>query len=120
MKLTEPDATGRSKPVPIKGSETTIDVDTVIVAIGRTPNPIIQSTTEGLKTLVGGIIAVDKDTGLTSLEAVYAGGDIATGESTVISAMGSGKIAAKSIHNYLNSKKEKVLLVHSAKATKQP
>lgn len=114
MKLTEPDATGRSKPVPIKGSETIIDVDTVIVAIGRTPNPIIQSTTEGLKTLVGGIIAVDKNTGLTSLEAVYAGGDIATGESTVISAMGSGKIAAKSIHNYLNSKKEKVLLVHTA------
>jgi glutamate synthase (NADPH) small chain len=117
MKLTAPDATGRSKPVPIKGSETTTDVDTVIVAIGRTPNPIIQSTTEGLKTLVGGIIAVDKDTGLTSLEAVYAGGDIATGESTVISAMGSGKIAAKSIHNYLNSKKEKVPLLCSTKAT---
>jgi glutamate synthase (NADPH) small chain len=119
MKLTDPDETGRSKPLPIKGSETTLDVDTVIVAIGRTPNPIIQSTTEGLKTLVGGIIAVDKNTGLTSLDAVYAGGDIATGESTVISAMGSGKIAAKSIHNYLNSKKEKVLLVRPVKTNKQ-
>ncbi len=118
MKLTEPDATGRSKPVPIKSSETIVDVDIVIVAIGRTPNPIIQSTTEGLKTLVGGIIDVDKGTGLTSLEAVYAGGDIATGESTVISAMGSGKIAAKSINTYLNNKKEKLLLMHSAKATK--
>ena len=117
MKLTEPDSTGRSKPVPINGSETIVDVETVIVAIGRTPNPIIQSTTEGLKTLVGGIIAVDKNTGLTSLEGVYAGGDIATGESTVISAMGSGKIAAKNIDSYLNSKKEKLLRVHSAKRT---
>jgi glutamate synthase (NADPH) small chain len=120
MKLTEPDASGRSKPVPIKGSETIVDVDTVIIAIGRTPNPIIQSTTEGLKTLVGGIIAVDKKTGLTSLEAVYAGGDIATGESTVISAMGSGKIAAKSIHDYLNDKKEKLLLARSTREPKQP
>ncbi|MCW4030585.1 MAG: NADPH-dependent glutamate synthase [Candidatus Bathyarchaeota archaeon] len=107
MRLSAPDASGRSKPVPVQGSETVIDVDTVILAIGRTPNPIIQSTTKGLKTLVGGIIAVDKDTGLTSLEAVYAGGDIATGESTVISAMGSGKTAAKSIDKYLNEKAQK-------------
>ena len=86
---------------PVKGSETIMDVDTVIVAIGRTPNPIIQSTTEGLKTLIGGIIEIDRKTGQTSLEAVYAGGDIATGEATVISAMGSGKIAAKSIDEHL-------------------
>jgi glutamate synthase (NADPH/NADH) small chain len=117
MKLSEPDASGRSKPVPVKGSEAIMDVDTVIVAIGRTPNPIIQSTTEGLKTLVGGIIAVDKETGLTSLEAVYAGGDIATGESTVISAMGSGKTAAKSIDKYLNEKAQKVT---AASATAAP
>jgi glutamate synthase (NADPH) small chain len=117
MKLTEPDATGRCKPVPIKGSEVILNLDTVIVAIGRTPNPIIQATTKGLETLVGGIIAIEKKTGKTSLEAVYAGGDIATGEATVISAMGSGKIAAKSIHNYLNNHKEKALLVHSTKAT---
>ena len=93
---------GRRKSVPVKGSETTIDVDTVILAIGRTPNPIIQSTTKGLQTINGGIIAIDRKTGKTSLNAVYAGGDIATGEATVISAMESGKIAAKSIHEYLN------------------
>jgi len=117
MKLTEPDATGRSKPVPIKGSEVTLDVDTVIVAIGRTPNPIIQATTKGLKTLTGGIIAIDRETGQTSLEAVYAGGDIATGEATVISAMGSGRIAAQSIHNFLNCPKKETTLTPSATLT---
>ena len=104
MKLTAPDASGRSKPVAIKGSEAIMNVDTVVVAIGRTPNPIIQSTTKDLKTLIGGIIAIDRATGQTSLEAVYAGGDIATGEATVISAMGSGKIAAKNIDQYLKNK----------------
>lgn len=102
MELSEPDATGRRKVSPIKGSEALLDVDTVIVAIGRTPNPIIQGTTKGLETLSGGIIAIDRKTGKTSLNAVYAGGDIATGEATVISAMGSGKTAAKSIHDYLS------------------
>jgi glutamate synthase (NADPH/NADH) small chain len=114
MKLSEPDASGRSKPVPLKGSETILDVDTVIVAIGRTPNPIIQSTTEGLKTLIGGIIEIDRKTGQTSLEAVYAGGDIATGEATVISAMGSGKIAAKSIDDHLKNKPSKETEIKSA------
>jgi glutamate synthase (NADPH/NADH) small chain len=104
MELSEPDETGRRTPVPIKGSEALLDADTVIVAIGRTPNPIIQGTTKGLKTLSGGIIAIDKETGKTSLEAVYAGGDIATGEATVISAMGSGKTAARNIHEYLQSR----------------
>jgi glutamate synthase (NADPH/NADH) small chain len=104
MELGEPDESGRRGAIPIKGSEAILDVDTVIVAIGRTPNPIIQGTTKGLKTLSGGIIAIDRKTGKTSLEAVYAGGDIATGEATVISAMGSGKIAARSIHNHLKSK----------------
>jgi glutamate synthase (NADPH/NADH) small chain len=80
-------------------------VDTVIVAIGRTPNPIIQGTTPGLKTQRGGIIASDK-TFKTSLEGVYVGGDIATGEATVISAMGSAKIAAKSIHECLSKSKK--------------
>jgi glutamate synthase (NADPH/NADH) small chain len=101
MELSEPDPSGRRKSIPIKGSETTIDIDTVILAIGRTPNPIIQSTTKGLETTTGGIIIVDKATGKTSLDAVYAGGDIATGEATVISAMESGKIAAINIHEYL-------------------
>ncbi len=102
MELGEADASGRRKAIPIKGSETTLDVDTVILAIGRTPNPIIQCTTKGLQTVNGGIIAIDRKTGKTSLNAVYAGGDIATGEATVISAMESGKIAAKSIHEYLS------------------
>ncbi len=102
MELCEPDATGRRKAVQVKGSESLLDVDTVIVAIGRTPNPIIQCTTKGLETVSGGIIAIDRKTGKTSLNAVYAGGDIATGEATVISAMGSGKIAAQSIHEYLS------------------
>ncbi len=104
MELSEPDTSGRRKPIPIKGSETTMDVDTVIIAIGRTPNPIIQCTTKGLEVLQGGIIKIDRETGKTSLEAVYAGGDIATGEATVISAMESGKKAAKSIDEYLSKK----------------
>ncbi|MCL2868799.1 MAG: NADPH-dependent glutamate synthase [Candidatus Bathyarchaeota archaeon] len=104
MELSEPDPSGRRKPIPIKGSETIIDIDTVIIAIGRTPNPIIQNTTKGLEITAGGIIAIDKKTGKTSLNAVYAGGDIATGEATVISAMESGKIAAKNIHQYLTQK----------------
>jgi glutamate synthase (NADPH/NADH) small chain len=104
MELSEPDASGRRKPIPIKGSETIMDVDTVIIAIGRTPNPIIQCTTKGLEVIQGGIIKIDRETGKTSLEGVYAGGDIATGEATVISAMESGKKAAKSIHEYLSKK----------------
>jgi glutamate synthase (NADPH/NADH) small chain len=101
MELGEPDASGRRRPVPIKGSENVMDVDTVIVAIGRTPNPIIQCTTKGLEATKWGTIAADEATGKTCLEGVYAGGDIVTGEATVISAMGAGKKAARSIHEYL-------------------
>ncbi len=108
MKLGEPDASGRRKPVPVEGSKAVMEVDTVIVAIGRTPNPIIQSTTKGLETTKGGIIVVDPKTGKTSLKGVYAGGDIATGEATVISAMGAGKKAALSIHEYLTGEKAEV------------
>jgi glutamate synthase (NADPH/NADH) small chain len=104
MELGEPDESGRRKPVPVKGSETVMDVDTVIVAIGRTPNPIIQSVTPGLETTKHGTIIADKDTGRTSLNGVYTGGDIMTGEATVISAMGSGQKAAMAIHEYLMSK----------------
>ncbi|MCW4017108.1 MAG: NADPH-dependent glutamate synthase [Candidatus Bathyarchaeota archaeon] len=107
MELGEPDASGRRTVTPIEGSETVMDVDTVIVAIGRTPNPIIQSTTDGLKTTSRGIIVTKSETGQTSLEAVYAGGDIATEEATVISAMGSGKKAAQSIHEYLKNKPQR-------------
>ncbi len=104
MRLCDEDDSGRRQIAQIDGTQTTIDVDTVIVAIGRTPNPIIQGTTPGLKTLKGGIIANDKSF-KTSLDGVYVGGDIATGEATVISAMGTGKIAANSIHKYLSKTK---------------
>ena len=103
MELGPPDESGRRRPIPIKGSEFLMDVDTVIVAIGRTPNPIIQRTTEGLKVTRWGTILTDEN-GKTSLEGVYAGGDIVTGEATVISAMGAGKKAARAIHEYLMGK----------------
>ena len=104
MELGEPDESGRCKPTPIKGSEFVMDVDTVIVAIGRTPNPILQKVTKGLETTKRGTIVTDPETGRTSLEGVYAGGDIMTGEATVISAMGSGRRSAKAIHEYLLKK----------------
>jgi len=103
MELGAPDESGRRRPVPVKGSEFVMDVDTVVVAIGRTPNPIIQRTTEGLEVTKWGTIVTDEN-GKTSLEGVYAGGDIVTGEATVISAMGAGKKAAKAIHEYLTKK----------------
>jgi glutamate synthase (NADPH) small chain len=106
MRLCTEDDSGKYRVAPIEGSETNIDIDTVIVAIGRTPNPIIQGTTPGLKTITGGIIASDESF-KTSLDGVYVGGDIATGEATVISAMGSGKVAAKSMHEYLANSKKK-------------
>jgi glutamate synthase (NADPH/NADH) small chain len=101
MELGEADASGRRQSVPVRGSETVMEVDTVIVAIGRTPNPIIQSVTEGLETTSKGTIIADEKTGKTSLKGVYTGGDIMTGEATVISAMGAGKRAAKAMHAYL-------------------
>lgn len=104
MELGPPDQSGRRRPVPVKGSEFVMDTDTVIVAVGRTPNPIIQSTTEGLTVTKWGTIVADEN-GKTSLEGVYAGGDIVTGEATVISAMGAGKKASQAIHDYLTTKK---------------
>jgi glutamate synthase (NADPH/NADH) small chain len=105
MELGQPDASGRRRPIPIEGSEFTMETDTVIIAIGQTPNPIIQRTTEGLVVNPKhGTIIVDEN-GKTSLEGVYAGGDVATGAATVISAMGMGKNAAKAIHEYLMNKK---------------
>lgn len=105
MELGEPDESGRRRPVPVQGSEFVMDVDTVIVAIGRTPNPIIQRTTDGLEVTKWGTIVADGATGKTSLEGVYAGGDIVTGEATVISAMGAGKRAAKAIHEHIMNKR---------------
>ncbi len=96
MELGEPDERGRRRPVVVKDSEFTIDVDTVIISIGTSPNPLIKSTTQGLEVDRRGGIVVDED-GLTSRNAVYAGGDAVTGAATVISAMGAGKTAAKAI-----------------------
>ena len=105
MELGPPDASGRRRPIPIKGSEFTMETDTVIIAIGQTPNPIIQRTTEGLVADPRrGTITVGEN-GKTSIEGVYAGGDVATGAATVISAMGMGKTAAKAMHEYLMNKK---------------
>ena len=103
MELGEPDERGRRRPVEIPNSEFTLDVDTVIMSIGTSPNPLIKSTTEGLEVNRWGGIVVNED-GLTSRNAVYAGGDAVTGAATVISAMGAGKTAAKAIDEYLNNK----------------
>ncbi|MCJ7431724.1 NADPH-dependent glutamate synthase, partial [Candidatus Bathyarchaeota archaeon] len=103
MRLGEPDDSGRRRPVPIEGSDFMMGVDVVIMAVGRTPNPIIKQTTEGLETTKWGGIVADED-GKTSIEGVYAGGDIVTGESTVISAMGAGRRAARAIHEFLMKK----------------
>jgi len=101
MELGEPDASGRPRPIPKPNSEFIIDTDTIIVALGTTPNPLIPATTEGLETTKRGTVVADKETGLTSRPAVWAGGDLTTGSATVISAMGAGKRAAASIHTYL-------------------
>lgn len=103
MELGEPDANGRRRPVPVSGSEFVLDADTVVMAIGTSPNPLIKDTTEGLNVNARGGIIVDEG-GLTSREGVYAGGDAVTGAATVISAMGAGKIAAKTIDEYLSQK----------------
>ena len=103
MELGDPDERGRRRPVTVEGSEFTMDVDTVIMSIGTSPNPLIKSTTEGLEVNHRGGIVVNED-GLTSRNGVYAGGDAVTGAATVISAMGAGKTAAKAIHEALDSK----------------
>ncbi len=104
MELGEPDASGRCRPVEKAGSEFVIDVDTMIMAIGTSPNPLIRSTTPGLETNKHGCIVTDGDSGMTSREGVYAGGDAVTGAATVILAMGAGKAAAKSIDEYIKNK----------------
>jgi len=104
MELGEPDESGRRRPVPIPGSEYIIEVDTAIIAIGQTPNPLIRQTTEGLKTQPWGGIIINEETGETSIPGVYAGGDAVTGEATVITAMGAGKVAAAAIDKYIRQK----------------
>lgn len=95
--LGEPDASGRRSPVAVSGSEHLVDVDTVVVAIGQGPNPLVPRTTKGLETSKWGNIVASEETGLTSKAMVYAGGDVVTGAATVIKAMGAGRVAAKSI-----------------------
>jgi glutamate synthase (NADPH/NADH) small chain len=104
MELGEPDESGRRRPVAIKNSEFVMDLDTVIVAIGNSPNPIIPHTTPGLEVSRWGTIVINEETGMTSLPGVFAGGDIVTGAATVISAMGQGKRAARGIHEFLSNK----------------
>ena len=102
MELGEPDASGRRRPVVIEGSEFVIDVDTVIMSLGTSPNPLISSTTEGLETNKYQCIIADEEFGKTTKEGVYAGGDAVTGAATVILAMGAGKAGAKGIDEYLS------------------
>lgn len=104
MDLGEPDASGRRRPVAKEGSEHVIDVETVVIAIGQSPNPLIKATTPGLETQKWGGIIVDEQTGATSKPGVYAGGDVVTGAATVILAMGAGKKAAAAIDEYLQQK----------------
>ena len=103
MELGEPDESGRRKPVEIKGSEHTIDVDTVIMAIGTSPNPLINRTTPGLQINKRGCLIVDENNATTK-DGVYAGGDAVTGAATVILAMGAGKKAAAEIDKYIMDK----------------
>ena len=106
MELGEPDASGRRRPVAIPGSEFVMDVDTVIMSLGTSPNPLISNTTKGLEINKRKCIVAEEATGKTSKEAVYAGGDAVTGAATVILAMEAGKAGAKGIHEYLSGKTE--------------
>ncbi len=107
MELGEPDASGRRRPVEIPNSEFEMELDTVIMSLGTSPNPLISSTTEGLETNKWKCIVADEEFGRTSKEGVFAGGDAVTGAATVILAMGAGKAAAKGIHNYLSTQATK-------------
>ena len=104
MELGEPDASGRRRPVAIPGSEFELELDTVIMSLGTSPNPLISSTTIGLDTNKRKCIIADETTGQTSKEGVFAGGDAVTGAATVILAMGAGKAAAKGIHEFLSNR----------------
>jgi len=103
MELGEPDSSGRRRPIPIDGSESIISMDAVICAIGNSPNPLVSDTTPGLEVGKWGNIKADEETGKTSKDRVWAGGDVVSGAATVILAMGAGRTAAKSIHEYLCS-----------------
>ena len=101
MELGEPDASGRRRPVPIEGSEFTLECDLAIIAVGANANPLLTKSTEGLDLNKWGYIVTEEATGKTSKKGVWAGGDIVTGSATVILAMGAGRAAADSMHSYL-------------------
>ena len=101
MKLGEPDSSGRARPIPMEGSEFRIKTDLSIISIGSNSNPLLTSTYPQIKLNKWGNIIIDEN-GKTSVDGIYAGGDIVTGSATVISAMGAGRKAAKAIHEYLN------------------
>jgi glutamate synthase (NADPH/NADH) small chain len=103
MELGEPDASGRRRPIPIAGSEFEVPLSVAIIATGTSANPLVQSTTPGLKTNKRGYIEADGESQRTSRKGVFAGGDIVTGSATVILAMGAGRRAAKAMHEYLNT-----------------
>ena len=103
MELGEPDASGRRRPIPVEGSNFELPVDTVIMSLGTSPNPLIRTTTEGLEANKHGCLIAD-DNMATTREGVYAGGDAVTGAATVILAMGAGKTAAASIDEYIQNK----------------
>jgi glutamate synthase (NADPH/NADH) small chain len=115
MELGEPDASGRRRPIKIPNSEFTMPIDAVVAAIGNSPNPLIPKSTPGLELGKNGNIIVDEKTGKTSKDRVWAGGDIVTGAATVILAMGAGRVAARSIHEYLTGEKLEQLLSVSQK-----
>jgi glutamate synthase (NADPH/NADH) small chain len=102
MELGEPDASGRRRPMPVPGSEFLMPADAVVCAIGNSPNPLIAMTTPGLEIGKKGNVVADEETGRTSRDGVWAGGDVVTGAATVISAMGAGRKAARSIHESLS------------------
>ena len=104
MQLGEPDESGRRRPIPIEGSNFYLDIDTAIIAIGTTPNPLIPSTTPDIEVTKKGTVIADEETGKTTKDGVFAGGDVVTGAATVILAMGAGKKAAKAIHEYVMNK----------------
>jgi glutamate synthase (NADPH/NADH) small chain len=104
MKLGDADQSGRRKPIPIEGSEFKIPMDACIIAIGNSPNPLIPKSTPDLESSSKGTINIEEKTGKTSKDRIWAGGDIVTGAATVILAMGAGRIAARSIQEYLTQK----------------
>jgi glutamate synthase (NADPH/NADH) small chain len=106
MKLGEPDESGRRRPVPIEGSNFTIECDLAVVAIGTGPNPIIFQSSPKLRRNKWGYVEVNPETNETTMENVYAGGDIVTGSATVIEAMGAGRIAANAMHKKLSALRE--------------